>query len=497
MLLSIDTSKASGPDGISGKMLKHTAVSIAPVITKLFNLSIQTGVVPSAWKTSTVVPIPKGKAATELSNYRPISLLSVCSKILERHVSSILIDYISDNHLLENSQWGFLAGKSTTTALLSVVHDWHLHLEAKSDVCAVFFDLRKAFDSVPHRPLLHKLENLGIDKFLLNWITSYLTERDQRVVVNGDESSNLPVLSGVPQGSVLGPLLFIIYVDGVSSVISDKASAILYADDMTLYRPIYTPHDYELLQRDINAISRWISDLCMQFNVQKCKYMVFSRKRSIVPSLCGLSIDDLPLEKVDVYKYLGVYLTSDLCWSVHIDKICAKSKKLVGMFHRRFFSSMDSESCRLLYKSYIRPHLEYACQVWDPHIKKDIEALEAVQRFALRACCKKWDAPYDILLAENRVPSLLDRRVHMKLCTMYKIVNTLINFPNAPVELRTIPYSSRHLHPLTLLDHQSKTNSFSASFFPSTCKAWNNLNYDVVSVSTFSSFKNLTKPKPK
>ena len=101
---------------------------------------------------------------------------------------------------------------------------------------------------------------------MLNWITSYLTERDQRVVVNGDESSNLPVLSGVPQGSVLGPLLFIIYVDGVSSVISDKASAILYADDMTLYRPIYTPHDYELLQRDINAISRWISDLCMQFN---------------------------------------------------------------------------------------------------------------------------------------------------------------------------------------------------------------------------------------
>ena len=224
----------------------------------------------------------------------------------------------------------------------------------------------------------------------------------------------------------------------------------------------------------------------MQFNVQKCKYMVFSRKRSIVPSLCGLSIDDLPLEKVDVYKYLGVYLTSDLSWSVHIDKICAKSKKLVGMFHRRFFSSMDSESCRLLYKSYIRPHLEYACQVWDPHIKKDIEALEAVQRFALKACCKKWDAPYDILLAENRVPSLLDRRVHMKLCTTYKIVNTLINFPNAPVELRTIPYSSRHLHPLTLLDHQSKTNSFSASFFPSTsCKAWNNLNYNVVSVSTF------------
>ena len=140
-------------------------------------------------------------------------------------------------------------------------------------------------------------------------------------------------------------------MDGVSSVISDKASAILYADDMTLYRPIYTPHDYELLQRDINAISRWISDLCMQFYVQKCKYMVFSRKRSSVPSLCGLSIDDLPLEKVEVYKYLGVYLTSDLCWSVHIDKICAKSKKLVGMFHHRFFSSMDSESCRLLYKS--------------------------------------------------------------------------------------------------------------------------------------------------
>ena len=370
MLLALDTTKANGPDGISGTMLKYTATSIAPVLTKLFNLSIKTGTVPTAWKISTVVPIPKGKAGPDLTNYRPISLLSICSKMLERHVAAILSYRIQDSCPLSASQWGFMPRKSTTTALLSVLHNWHLHLEANTDICAVFFDLRKAFNSVPRRPLVQKLEQLGINKFLLKWTTNYLTEMKQQVVVSGGVSTPVPVMSGVPQGSVLGPLLFIIYVDGVSSITLADGTVVLFADDMVLYRPLYTPYDYELLQRDINAIAHWISNVHLQFNTKNRKYMVLSRKHSnaVLPS--ALTLDDLPLDKVSEFKYLGIHITPDLNWSLHIDRISAETKRLVGMFHRRFFSTMDADRCRQLYITYIRPHLEYACQVWDPHLRK-------------------------------------------------------------------------------------------------------------------------------
>ncbi len=188
-----------------------------------------------------------------------------------------------------------------------------------------------------------------------------------------------------------------------SSVILEKASAILFADDMALYRPIHTPLDYELLQKDIDAISRWISAIHMQFNAQKCKFMLlfFSRKRSNDAFPNTLSIDGVPLQKADAYKYLGVFLTSDLNWSFHINTICSKTKKLVGLFHHKFFSAMDVNSCTLLYKAFISPNLEYACQVWDPHLKKDIAALESVQKFAPIACTKRWDASYDLLLSQK------------------------------------------------------------------------------------------------
>ncbi len=166
-------------------------------------------------------------------------------------------------------------------------------IENSTEVCAVSFDLRKVFDSVPHRPLMQKLEGLGVDQYVLKWISNYLTDRKQQVVVSGGISSALPVVSGVPQGSVLGPLLFIIYVDGVETVTLPDGTVVMFADDMVLYRPIRSDHDFLLLQRDINAISNWISNLHLQFNGKKCKYMVLSRKRSsVVPP--ALVVNGLP-----------------------------------------------------------------------------------------------------------------------------------------------------------------------------------------------------------
>ena len=207
LLLVLDTSKANGPDNISAKMLKSTAVSIAPVFTKFFNLSITTGKLPSAWKTSSVVPIPKTENKSDAKNYRPISLLSVTSKILERHIHGKILMHLQSAYPLSANQWGFCSGKSTIQALLTATNDWLEMMESGIEAAAVFFDFTKAFDSVPHKPLIEKLQAIGLDVYLVQWITDYVTNRMQYVVVNGVASKPLSVISGVPQGSVLGPLL--------------------------------------------------------------------------------------------------------------------------------------------------------------------------------------------------------------------------------------------------------------------------------------------------
>ena len=186
LLKSLDVSKANGPDGISARMLKFTAHAIAPSLTRLFNISIRLGRFPTCWKASLVVPVPKSSKHQEASNYRLISLLSVLSKLLERHVHHFISAHLKHSHPLSSKQWGLQAGKSTTTALLAIVHDWLEILDAGNEICAVFFDLRKAFDSVPHQPLLDKLANTGLDRHTISWIRSYLSNHSQQVCTGGE-----------------------------------------------------------------------------------------------------------------------------------------------------------------------------------------------------------------------------------------------------------------------------------------------------------------------
>ena len=205
LIKGLDVSKANGPDGISARMLKATCESIAPSLTNIFNLSIAKGHFPKLWKAARVVPIPKSTTKHSPSGYRPISLLSILSKLLEKHFHSLITDHLNEHHPLSDAQWGFQKGKSTLTALLSATHDWLTQLDQNKEICCVFFDLQKAFDTVSHRRLMEKLKQLHLHPLIVKWLRSYLTKRQQSVVVNGTSSHLTYLISGVPQGSVLRP----------------------------------------------------------------------------------------------------------------------------------------------------------------------------------------------------------------------------------------------------------------------------------------------------
>ena len=465
LLTKLEASKSTGSDGVSPRMLKCTASCIAPVLCKLFNLSISSGTFPTEWKLGRITPIPKGTDSSLPSGYRPISVLPVASKLIERHVKMIVEDYLQENSPISKKQWGFMSSRSTVSALIRVIDDWLCALDQGYEVCVVFFDVSKAFDTVPHLALLSKLSELGLDPFLLRWIRSYLSNRSQYVSIDGVDSHILPVISGVPQGSVLGPLLFILYINDVATVISAESEVNMFADDIALYRIIKSSTDYSHLQNDINSISVCIKQKHLQFNTNKCKLMLITKKKdkSIQPP--QLVLDGVPLARVHSYKYLGITLTSNLCWSPHIMNCCNKARRPVGLLYRQFYENATSPTLLKLYCSFIRPHLEYAAIVWNPALKGDIELLENAQKFALRVCMKSWNSTYQELLTCAKLPSLQDRRTRASLCHLFKIINDLTDFPDAPVHTLLHNYDTRSSTKLLLAVPQCRTLAYQYSFF--------------------------------
>ena len=263
-------------------------------------------------------------------------------------------------------------------SVLATTHDWHRFLDQRKDVMCVFFDFRKAFGTVPHRRLMTRLVELGIHPTLLAWLCSYLSRRCHHVVVNGQSSSSKYVLSGVPQGSVLGPLLFLIYIDTILSLEFSESSKIsLYADDVLLYKPIVTSSSFHELQVDINNISMWTSINLMSLNTEKCKCMLLTNKRN--SDHPPLLLNNQNLEQVKQYNYLGVTISSNLRWSPHIEQICKSARKKMGIIYRNFSHTSSSPHIILqLYLSLVCPSLEYASQVWDPHSSKDVKVLENI-----------------------------------------------------------------------------------------------------------------------
>ena len=489
LLSNLQVGKASGPDGVSSRMLRSTASSIAPSITRLFNFSLQSGQLPTQWKTSLIVPIPKSSNPSDPGNYRPISLTCILCKVLEKHIRQLMEDHLNETGQLSSNQWGFRSKRSTVSALVSVTYDWISVLENGDEVGAVFLDYSKAFDSVPHMPLITKLQKMCFNPLIVEWITDYLRQRVQYVVVNGKSSNVTAVSSGVPQGSVLGPILFIIYVNDLLNIDVRTGNKIhLYADDVLLYKTISSSSDYEDLQRSIDCVSTWSYENFLNLNQTKCKFMLISRKRNPVLCLKPLQLNGVVLDSVQSFKYLGVMLTSDMSWSTHVSMVCSRARKILGVIYRQFYANATSAVLLQLYLAMVRPHVEYAAAVWSPHLKKDIALIEGVQKFALRMVFGAWGASYHHLLFPSNQLTLEDRRLVMKLSVLYQILDGSWHFqPGIFVHDESLRHHS--LNERTLVEPFCRTNCFRFSFVPSSIAVWNNLQDIIVSADSLQLFR--------
>ena len=388
-LRCLDTSKAMGPDGINPTVLKQCADGLYRPIHKLFTLCLSCSCIPSEWKTHCIIPIFKSGDRSSIKNYRPISLLCCISKVLERLIYDRIMEFVSES--LSLSHFGFLRNHSCLQQLLIFVNDIHASFENQTQRDAIYLDFRKAFDSVPHAELLLKLQTIGISGNLLKWLQGYLSSRQQYVSLNKHVSETLPVSSGVPQGSILGPLLFIIFVNDLPQV-SKHSDILLFADDTKCSTEIDCMQSCVHFQDDINALTDWGVKWRLLFNETKSAVLQFTKKKH--PTQTTYYIHESPVPTQESYKDLGVTLTTSLSWNSHYDRISAKAYKHLGLLRRTFkdYSFVQTKKC--LYLSLVRSQITYCSPLWRPYLIKDILSLERIQRRATKYILNDYVSDY-------------------------------------------------------------------------------------------------------
>jgi len=425
LLKNLRVDKSSGPDIIHPRVLKECAEELAGPLTMLFQTALSEGKLPQQWKEADVIPIFKKGERTEVGNYRPVSLTSVCCKVMERLVRKALIRHMIDNGFLSEYQHGFIQGRSCTTQLLKVVDMWSKILDGGGAVDTVYLDFAKAFDTVPHQRLLRKLEGYGVGGQLLEWIGQFLTGRRQRVGVAGSFSQWTEVVSGVPQGSVLGPMLFVCYINDMPENIA--SFIFMYADDTKVFRRVECDKDREALQNNLDKLCEWAKEWQLHFNIGKCKVMHVGGDGNLNAQYEMQRADNGNWEKLLVTeeeKDLGIWIDNTIKPACHVLKAVKKANQLLGLI-RRTFTHMDGELMRLLFTSIVRPHLEYGNVVWHPFLKKDIELIESVQHRATRMVPGLAKLDYEERLEKMNLPTLAYRRNRGDAIEVFKYLHSI------------------------------------------------------------------------
>jgi hypothetical protein len=465
LLRSIKSNKSPGPEEIPARVLKELAPQIALFLEIIFTKSINEGKVPEDWKIANVTPIFKKGNRQDPGNYRPISLTSLSCKILEHIIVSNIMTHLDNNDFLHKSQHGFRKFRSCETQLALFLHDILTSGESKKQVDAVFLDFKKAFDKVPHNKLILKLQSCGLNLKMVNWIRDFLSDRKQKVVIDGISSDIVRVTSGVPQGSVIGPLLFLIYINDLNSRVMSKIR--LFADDAVIYREISDDADIETLSSDLNNVNLWCHEWGLELNLSKCTSVHFLRKSSNQQHT--YTVNGINIKTSEEVTYLGVTLTSDLSWGKHIRNICGTALKKLGFIKRVLGRYTDQKVKERCYFALVRPHLEYAASIWDPAHKESILQINKIQRKAARFVKNCYERTESVtrLLDELGWESLGTRRLHARLRLLDRFRTGLFHDEVESIIL-TPHYVSRHDKGDKIREIHCRTERYKNSFFPRT-----------------------------
>ena len=468
-LTSLDTTKSMGIDKISPKVLKHCAIALHEPINQLFQLSLDKGYLPPEWKQHLIIPILKSGDRSLIVNYRPISLLPIISKLLEKLILDKITDFLSTS-TINPTQFGFLKGKSTIQQMLTFTNDIMSIITSKGQVDTIYLDFRKAFDTVPHPELLSKLSNYGITGKLWQWLKEYLTNRWHCTAIDGSKSSFLPVTSGVPQGSILGPFLFILYLNDLP--LTTKHSKILsFADDTKCYQVTRGISDVDHLQEDLYNIGTWSSNWKMSFNVNKFACIQFCNKE---PTCANYTMNGISIPCSSQHKDLGIILTNNLSWGKHHEHILAKAYTKLSMVRRTFGPYTSIQTRKKLYTSLIQSQFLYGSQLWRPMFIKDIVTIEQLQRRASKFILQDYTSDY-----KSRLKSLhlLPLMMLLELNDIMFLVNNLKNPSNSFDISNYVSFSSTATRSgsLKLTHSRSISNSQRHFYFNRWTSLWNSL----------------------
>lgn len=496
-LKQLIVSKATGIDKIPAKVLKISADIVAPSLTSIFNQSLRSGIFVSDWKLARVHPIYKSEDRSKCENYRPISILPVVSKIFEKEIFRQLYDYLSVNSLISKFQSGFRPKYSTLTLLLQMCDKWLENMDEGKITGLISMDIKKAFDSINHQILMSKMKDqFGIHDNELIWFTSYLTDREQVCCVNDHISSRKPIKSGVPQGSILGPLMFLLYINDLPKYLKFTTPG-LYADDTQIFASSDNYDELvDLLNSDLENISRWLSDNKLQHHATKTKLMFIGSRYNIQNKIGDKSVmfKNVPLIRYRSFKCLGVELDEHLTWEVHVNAICKKVGAGIGLL-KRTKPFVPNETLHTIYKALIQPYFDYCSPLWD---NCGVLLREKLQRFQNRAARVLTGANYDINSSQ-----LLERLNWKNLETTFRfnkavLVYNILNNGTAPCLREFFSARSDNHNDYNLRNYDTdlsipkpKKEFLKRSFRYSGAVLWNSLSNEAKSAQSIYSFKRL------